>query len=177
MEPEVDLKDCKCLRLGATAAATKAYVEYLSQFMQCFLQREEWQNKSKRSKLSQFVPKNLEAFAVLTYINGHGRWKEELGGAPAEASDISSGSSNNEFHYTSARGGGWSCDGLDMYNALVRVLSVQRATQEGGGQFDEALMQVCRDSSLTRRAEVPVDNGLAELAASVGVDEEETPSN
>jgi hypothetical protein len=138
---------------GLRMNAGESYLEFCVNFMPCICTDEDWKRHSKNSRISDFIQTSLEAFGIVTYINGYEVWKSRFKGVTGEGDDISSittpgdGSEDTKsFKFTSnARGSrkyaGWSPEGMALFNRVEEVLSEQRAKEESGSRFDDRVLE------------------------------------
>ena len=130
----------------------ESYVEFCEHFMPCVCTDEDWKRHSKNSRISDFIEASLEAFGIVTYINGYEVWKSRYKAVGTEGDDVSSLTTADDgtadarsFKYTgNARGSrkyaGWSPDGMRIYNKVVEALSEQREKEESGRKFDDRVL-------------------------------------
>ena len=137
---------------GLRANTGEAYVVFCENFLQCVCTDEDWKMHSRHSRFSDFVDTSLEAFGLLTYLNGYHVWKKRFKNEGAEESDVSTvttegscRSSETLFRFTSnARGSkkysGWSAEGIGIYNTVMEVLTTQRGAEKIGRVFDDRVL-------------------------------------
>lgn len=131
------------------------YRDLLMKFTKEVLLDNEFKRGAHYKLLSEYMDHTLEAFLTLVYVNYYNVWKMEFLAKSAnnassdsssdgaviagtsdentDFSDISGGDERPATQYTSkggARGkgkyGGWSSEGIDLYNKLVDIIAVQR---------------------------------------------------
>jgi hypothetical protein len=149
-----DEDDCGISTIGGLRMnAGESYVEFCEHFMPCVCTDEDWKRHSKNTRISSFIEASLEAFGIVTYVNGYEVWKSRYKEAGKEGDDVSSLTTNDDgsgdtrsFKYTgNARGSrkyaGWSPDGMKIHNKVVEVLSEQREKEESGSKFDDRVLQ------------------------------------
>jgi hypothetical protein len=116
---------------------TKEHQDLLYYFAKTVLLREEYKRNHTSNNLSDYMKVTLEAFLVLTYVNGYAGWKEEMdrqqeSSTEGEVSDISNVSSR--LYTDKARGTGkykgWSKEGIILYNRVVEDIQKQRMGEE-----------------------------------------------
>ena len=176
------------------------YKMFCANFLQCMVRDGEWKQKSTRLPISGWVGYGLEAFAVIAYINGYENWMQTFGkNLVSDADEVSSitsegmsatGSMENkrakDFRFTadakgSTRYGGWSGEGVNYYNIMLRLIKFQRARP--GCRFDRDVMDILvnekrggrgtsKKSNAAPRAENMLDDFMSEFGMtmnSVGV--------
>lgn len=140
---------------GLRATRGDSYMKFCEQFLDCVCTDDVWKQNSRNTRLSDYVQVGLEAFGVITYVNGYDVWKtryKEGGNAVSAGQDcgdtaVSSLSSGTiTFKFTSgARGSrkyaGWSTEGMKLYNTAMSTLSQQRVQEETGTKFDDKLIE------------------------------------
>ena len=131
----------------------ESYVEFCENFLPCMCTDDDWKRHSKNSRISDFIKTSLEAFGIVTYINGYEVWKSRFKEIGGERNDLSSLTANDDgsedtksFKFTgNARGSrkyaGWSPEGMKLYNKVVEVISEQRENEESGSKFDDRVLE------------------------------------
>ena len=149
-----------------------------------------WKKHGKVKKMSEFITPSMEAFIVVAYFNCYDHTKRTLQNATQESrgdssddttvSSISTVENGRSFLYTgqsrgATRNGGWSPEGVAMYNKLVKIVKAQRTNSK----FDTALLRLVMQTEKKRKrrsiteVEDP-ENDLDQLGAYVSVTGEET---
>ena len=139
---------------GLRDNAGKSYASFCENFLQCVCPDDDWKRYSRNTRVSEFVDTSLEAFGVVTYINGYDVWKKRYRGIVTVDGDVSSvtneddksnGSEGTIFKFTAnARGSrkysGWSAEGVKLYNEVLEILTEQRKKETSGRIFDNKVM-------------------------------------
>jgi hypothetical protein len=139
---------------GLRMSEDDTYMDFCVNFMPCICTDEEWKRNSKNKRASDFIQTSLEAFGIVSYVNGYDVWKSRYTPAKVptndENDDVSAltrtDESDDTFKFTSnARGSkkyaGWSPKGMDLYNKIQETLVEQRGNETSGSIFDDKLMK------------------------------------
>jgi hypothetical protein len=160
------------------------YKRFCEHFLQCAVPARDWNRESRKRKISSIVTVSLEAFAVTCYANGYDVWNRRYKNEGSEMGDdmsaisVSTKNSSDSFRFTndskgSRKYGGWSNEGMLLYNDLVIVLGRQRSRL--GCTFEKELLVQLSIKQKARRggsgnSEMPrASNELEKLMGLVGV--------
>jgi hypothetical protein len=139
---------------GLRMSTGDSYLDFCENFMPCICTDEEWKRHSKNSRASEFIMPTLEAFGIVTYLNGYEVWKnrfktpdEDVSGMTTEGTSEDDNSGDTRyFKFTgNARGSkkyaGWSPTGMQLYNKIAEELVEQRRNEDSGIKFDDRLLE------------------------------------
>jgi hypothetical protein len=169
-------------------AAAKNYQWFCENFMECVIPSTDWKLKSRKKKLSQYVTKTLEAFAVVVYTNSfdvwNQRWRVESTASTSgseesdDVSTLSGATPRCAFRFTGDSKGarkyeGWNSAGMEFYNELLSLVEKQR--NHPGCTFERNLLTALATKPRTGRANdaesqpPKARNDVSELMRIVGV--------
>jgi hypothetical protein len=166
---------------GLRGNATR-YTEFADRMIRAVNGKSRYDPSSSTTLLDDLVPPSQEAFALLLYKNGYENWLWMHNHAcmTSDGSDVTVGGEDEvgcpSYMYTRRRGdmtsrnGGWTRDGMDLFNELYRKVRADRLNDNG------AFAKVYREhkarlllgkkrkrSCTTRQDPVAVSNDLDEL--------------
>ena len=156
------------------------YSRFLSIFVGCFLPGVDTiRIKGTSHLLSKYMSSSLEAFAVVLYANNYDKFKRDIWDKANGSEDISSVSGGvssrsssvtkftSSIKNTTGKYGGWSKQGLRLYNTLFQMICKQREDKEKTKVFEERVRtKIKRRISKTKRKRkdtIKVHNNLSEL--------------
>lgn len=138
----------ECLR------ETEAYAEFLYMFVKSVVMCADFKENSTHKLLSEYMTPNLEAFAVLTYVNNYEQWVEASVYASMTVDQRAmAGQPNAKRRYTSKTRGcgkynGWSAEGIKLYYDLTDEIIKQRKGPDLA-TFEEGLQKLFKAEKTT----------------------------
>jgi hypothetical protein len=166
---------------GLRGNATR-YTEFADRMIRAVNGKSRYDPSSSTTLLDDLVPPSQEAFALLLYKNGYENWLWMHNHAcmTSDGSDVTVGENDEvgcpSYKYTRRRGdltsrnGGWTREGMDLFNELYRKVRADRLNDNG------AFAKVYREHKArlligkkrkrgctTRQEAVAVSNDLEEL--------------
>jgi hypothetical protein len=166
---------------GLRGNATR-YTEFVDRMIRAVNGKSRYDPSSSTTLLDDLVPPSQEAFALLLYKNGYENWLWMHNHAcmTSDGSDVTVGENDEvgcpSYKYTRRRGdltsrnGGWTREGMNLFNELYRKVRADRLNDNG------AFAKVYREHKArlligkkrkrgctTRQEAVAVSNDLEEL--------------
>lgn len=136
---------------------TAEHQDLLFYFLKTVVLNDCLRRNSKKKNVSEYIHRSLEAYLVLTYVNGYSCWKEEVDrdSEDVQGQETASGSSTDMSELTNvsrlytdkARGKGkfkgWSANGMRLYNEMTDIIELQRkdTTKVELKEFDSKLKE------------------------------------
>lgn len=127
---------------------TTAHQDILFLFLKTVVLSDVFKRNATRNDLSRYVHFSLEAYIILTYVNGYEGWKEQMdvASSSSEASQQSVvselTSASRRLYTNNARGKGkykgWSAEGVKLFHEVADILEQQRKA-ESCSNFDAEL--------------------------------------
>jgi hypothetical protein len=175
---------------GLRANQGSSYMRFCVHFLDCVCTDEEWKRNSRNTRISNYIEESLEAFGVITYVNGYDVWNQRYKEGGGEGREVGTDEENTttstltpdtiKFRFTSgARGSrkynGWTKEGMELFNKVKGVLAKQRKEEVTGAEFDDKLMEtLCTKRKRTRAGddndEAPrAENNLTRLMQKQGL--------
>ena len=110
----------------------------------------QFQEKKKNCCISKIFSESDEAFALLIMCNEFHRWKED---ADALENGEKQNNKRSRKTFVDPKSGskvGWSKDGLELFNNLLRLVRHLRKAHNTGSQLEEAMrVQFAQENSVT----------------------------
>jgi hypothetical protein len=125
---------------------TAGHIDLLRYFTKICVTAAVFKSKSETKMLSKYMSAALEAFLVMVYVNNHDSWLAEYqasvpGTAVPEPAVLQK---SPKWFTANSRGKGkykgWTKEGMDLYNEVMRVITVQRSNKNYS-VFDTKLMK------------------------------------
>jgi hypothetical protein len=140
------------LKQGGLRSDVGKYTEFADRMVRAVYGKNRYSHNSSTVLFEDLVSPSLEAFALLLYKNGYENWLWMHNNA-CMTSDVSSGTEEDcpTYKYTkrtgdfTSRNGGWSLEGMNLYNDLYKMVKADRVTDNGsfGKVYKEHRLQLC----------------------------------
>jgi hypothetical protein len=131
------------LKEGGLRSDVAQYTEFADRMIRAVYGKNRYSHNSSITLFDELVSPSLEAFALLLYKNGYDNWIWMHNNA-CMTSDMSEDTEEEcpNYKYTTrtggvftSRNGGWSRDGMTLYNDLYKLMKKNR--QDDQGTFGE----------------------------------------